>query len=372
MILVMSEVVSLSCIRDGVSGLLFAVFQIFGILLPGTAGILLIGWKKELSWRACAFSFVLGYCISLFEYFIIMLLGLRLYVPYIVVVVATISGFYIYRKIQSFELIKDDEVRDSDTKVIWVFAGVIFLTALVASCFNNLVQPVVNESSPANDLMYWVGNIIELTKEFPPKDFTKYPNVLTYHYFSSAQLALISLFTKIRPIYMGLFFSVVQSVLLRVFCGYLVITKCTRELKLRIFGMIILFFSSGFEREVFITYLAHSYHAPFGVEYGLSIFLIFLYLLIIKSEEKTNRLKTSILIWACLFVLAGEKIPYGGIALLGLGILCIGFLFTKQYVKAFITGLPALAIFVVEYFTMINLSRFVNNPNSNGSITNFM
>ncbi len=367
MTFLLSEVMSVLCIHSVSSGIIFALFIFLGVLTPGIAILYALGWKKTFDWEASGLSFVLGYCFSLFEYFSIMLLGLKDYVPIVVVVSATISVLFIYRQFRNVEI--NTSVVDNDicgTILILFFIVAMFTIAMVASCFNNLIQPIVYESCPAHDMLYWVGSIIELTKEFPPKDFFHYPNQFAYHYFSSAQLAFASLFTKIRPVHIGLCFSVVQSVLLRVLCGFVVVKKLTADKELQFLGMVLLFFSSGFERMTVITYMAHSYYSPFGTEYGLSIFLVFLYLMVVKLEEDKNRIRTSILVWICMFVLAGEKIAYGGIALLGLGVVCVGLMVRKDYQKAFMTGLPALGIFIVEYFTMMHMSGYVDNANGNG------
>lgn len=367
----MSEMISIVCLRDPLCGVWFALFQLVGILVPGMACLLAGGgWAKGFDWKACACSYVIGYCLSLFGYFAIMLFNLQLYVKHIVFLAFIISCSVIFLKKRNLELVTDNN--SFAQRLILVSIWIMFGVAFIASCCNYLLPPVVQECSPENDMLYWVGNIIELAQEFPPKDFRNYPSIFSYHYFSSAQLALASLFTGIRPVHMGLFFSVVQSVLLRVFGGYLVLTKCTKSFYLQAVGMVLLFFASGFETTVLLTYLAHSYHAPFGMEYGLAIYLVFLYLLIVKYAEKTNQIRTCVLIWACVFVLVGEKVSYGGIGLLGLGVLCIGFLLKKEYTKAIITGVPACSIFIIVYFSVINLTRFINNPASRAGGNSFV
>lgn len=363
-IFIMSEIISVICLREIFSGIWFTLFQVGGVLIPGTACVLAGGWAKGLDWRACAFSYTMGYCFSLFVYFAVMLGGLGLYARYIVIAIflACIVFISYKNKIIKYEM----ESTNSGLKLILISFWVMFGIAFVASCCTHLLPPVVQDCYLYQDVMYWVGNIIELTRELPPKNFRNYPSSYSYHYFSSAQLALVSLSTSIRPIYVGMFFSVVQSVLLRVFSGYLILAKCTKSIKLQVVGMLLLFFSSGFEQRVLLTYSMHSYYAPFGMEYGLAIYLFFIYLMLEKFKEKTNQLKTSILIWACTFVLAGEKISYGAVGVFGLGVLCAGFLIKKQYKKAVITGIPACCLFWIEYFTIINLSRFVNNPTSYG------
>lgn len=359
-IMLMSEIVSIVCLHEVYSGFVFAAFLLIGMLLPGTALLLAWGWEKKLDWRACAIAYVVGYCFTLFEYFVVMLAGMREYVPWIVFIVAVISVAFILKK-RNRGIYTDSDEGQQDQKFILTFMGGMFLASFFAGCCCNLIPPIVDEGQLTNDLTHWCGNIIELTRNMPPKNFYYYVQDFSYHWFSSAQLAFISLSTDIRPIYLGYYFSAIQSVLLRLFAFYLVMQKCTSDIRLQRLGALLMFFSSGLEQVVDVTYLAHSYHASFGVEYGMAIFILFVGLLMIKSEEKKNILRTSILVWICVFILSGEKVSYAIVGLIGLGIMSIGWLIKKEYLKSLLTGLPSLIIFVVEYETIIKLTRFVTN-----------
>ena len=366
LIFLMSMIVSITCLHEIISGLKFALFLVIVVLVPGTACMIFLRRNTVLSWSATAISFLLGYSFSLFEYFLIMLLGLKAYALYVVIGISLICAIYIIKELAfSKNEKKRQEESKSDNIIILVFVSVIFGASLFASCFCNLIQPVVLESKPVPDMLHWVSNIIELSWEFPPRNFFDYSDRYKYHYFSSAQLALGCLVTGIRPIHIGLYFSVVQSTLMRVLSGYLVLYRSTSKAYLRVIGMILLFFSSGLELKSYITYQEHLYHGPFGTEYALTFFLFFLYLLFDKKEEKTNKMEVSFLIWICLFVLSGIKVAYGGVALFGLGIFCIGLIAKKEYGKAFSTGLPSLVIFLLEYYNILCMPEYLNNPAAN-------
>ena len=361
---IMSVIVSITCLHEIYSGFIFFCYQIIGIWIPGMACFIALKLECSQECQKWGISYFLGYCINLFEYFSCMLIGLKQYASFICILISIISIVFITR--YSGNEHNTDKQNHFGQRIVFASTGFVFFVSLFAGVYCNLVQPLAKEASPVNDILYWIGNIIELTKELPPKDFFNYPNSYSYHYYSSAQLAYASLVTGIRPLHIGLYFSVVQSVLLKCFGGYVVISKCTKNIRFQIIGMVLLLFSSGFESEVIITYLAHSYHASFGLEYALGVYLFFIYLLLLKGEEKENHIKTSVMIWLSLFVLAGEKISYGGIALLGLGVMCASWLFRKEFKKSLITGLPALVIFVLEYALIINTGRYATETSSVG------
>lgn len=366
MIVIMSEIVSVVCVHELYSGFVFAIFQLIGVLLPGTALLLAWGWEKKLDWQACGISFVTGYCFTLFEYFAVMLAGVKEYTPGIVAAVAAISLGYILKKREG-KLFGDSDEGRYDQRFILILTGAMFFITLLASCCNNLVPPVVAEGQPTNDLTHWCGNIIELTREIPPKNFFYYPMEFKYHWFSSAQLAFVNFFTDIRPIYLGYYFSAVQSVVLRVLCGYLLLKKCTDSIRMMSLGALLLFFSSGFDRAgvVLTTYMAHQYHASFGVEYGMAMFMLFVVLLQVKYEEKKNQIRTSVLIWICVFIMTGEKVSYAVVGLIGLGVMSTLWLYKREYTKSLLTGLPSILIFIVEYKGIINLNHFVTSNIAN-------
>ncbi len=370
-IIIMSETLSIVCIKSVSAGFVFALFQLAGLMLPGTAILLLLGWNQGLDWRGCGFSYITGYCLDLLVYFVIMLLGIKKYSIVIISLIAISSITYICFKCRGQgNYFIDSKTRIVDNILVMVLVGALFLVCLFVGSFSSLVPPFVNKGSVTFDVAYWVGDIIELSREFPPLDFRNYLRLsYQYHYFSAAQLSLVNIVTRIRPLYLGQYFSTVQSVLLRAFAAYNLVGLCTENVRRRALGLILLFSSSGVEAVTGVYNLLLAYHIKGnGLDSGFSLFLVFLYLIINKNDnEDTNSIKTSILIWGIVFVILGTKSSYAAIAIVGLGIICIGWLFRKEYSKAFITGLPALALFLIGYFFMFDMSRYTTAWTTNAA-----
>ena len=218
-----------------------------------------------------------------------------------------------------------------------------------------MLPPKADKNILLNDLLYWVGNTIELTREFPPKDFRSYPNHYNYHYFSSLQLAFESIITGIRPSLLSFAFSFIQSVTLMVMGAMIVFGKCTKRIGYIILGMFLLFFTSGDENLVGITYMGHMYLGGFGQDYGMGIFLFLLYFLVELYEKKEFDIKISIIVIMTLGINMGIKTPFACIALCGVGVLCIGWLLDKSYKKAFTVGIPILAVFILGFIYVVNV-----------------
>ena len=245
--------------------------------------------------------------------------------------------------------------------VCCIFLSVMFLIAIFTYAGANLIPPKGEENIILNDLLYWIGNTTELTKEFPPKNFRNYPQKYNYHYFSSLQLAYECLVTGIRPTVISLAYSFFQSMTLLVFGAYILFHKCTSKIRYIVLGMLILFFTSGDENGMIVTYMGHMYYGGFGFEYGLGVFLFFLYFILTQYRSKYFSLRIAIITILTLGINMGMKTPFACIGLCGAGFVCIGWLFQKKWKNAFITGLPMLLVFALGYIFVVNMTGYNSN-----------
>lgn len=334
-------------------GFLFFTFQLCGILLPGFALLLVLKLEISTTVEWVAFSYFFGYCLNLIEYILIVPLKLHSIALPSMLFVTLISIMVIVKNYSNQSI---HVVRDKKCEAV---CSIFLFTMLSISVFTyagaNLLPPKANQNILLNDLLYWVGNTIELTREFPPKDFRSYPNNFNYHYFSSLQLAYESIITGIKPVVLSFAFSFIQSVTLMVMGAIVVFRKCTQNIGYIILGMFLLFFTSGDENLVGITYMGHMYLGGFGQDYGMGIFLFLLYFLVELYEKKEFDIKISIIVIMTLGINMGIKTPFACIALCGIGVLCIGWLLDKSYKKAFTVGIPILVVFILGFIYVVNV-----------------
>lgn len=351
-ILLCSELVSIFALHQVQSGFLFFLFQLFGILLPGMALATICDFSVKTDTEWIGISWFLGYFANLLEYLIVMLLHAQSAAWILLGLVAVCSLVYLWKSKKTDKELENDRV---GSRILLVCGGIMFALSLVIYCGINRIPPATAESSINGDLLYWAGNTIELIKEFPPLDFRNYPTHYNYHYFFSMQLAFISMATGIRPVVLSVSFTLVQSILLRVYGGYLLLRKCTKNEKLRAWGMVLLFFVTGWEGGTTITYAEHLYVAGFGLEYGLAIFLFLLWL-ILDCYERKRFSRNDIFMFLTFFVLLGVKSTYASVMLCGFGILFLGWMLQRKFEKALSICLPILGLFAIGYFTVIRIS----------------
>ena len=193
------------CLGFGVNGLelssafkLIAV-QMFVIILPGAACLLLLnpGIKDFCSFFAV--SYALGYALSIILYF-----GCRLIrwvdglLPFYVVI-AILSMLLLFRK---RHMIYALEMHLADLAICIAMMAALCSLLFITYCANHLLPVTIGGNDYYNDDLTWMGNSIELTLEFPPMIFTACTRPLYYHYFSSIPMAVAELLTKVPAIYL--------------------------------------------------------------------------------------------------------------------------------------------------------------------------
>lgn len=360
-----SEIISLVSLREIWSGFLFFLFFTCGLFFPGMAITALVNLpiRKLTVW--IALSLFLGYCADLLLYLLVMLLGLKSMAWILIAVVFLFSIPILWKKLPVQAEAMEPDL--SGWKLICLTGGAMFLISLVTYCGNNYIPQISGESTVVQDILYWSGNASTLAKGFPPIDFRHYPRAYSYHYFSSMQLALANLVTGIPAVKLCVAFTVLQSVALRVFGGYTVLSLCTSVKKHAWLGMLLLFFATGLEDYSFVFYTAHNYGACFGMEYGFACFLFFLAFLILVHRSAFNWRYYALLLIS-FFVMYGLKSTYASVAICGVGVCCIGWLIKKQISKAVLVGVSILVLFGVGYLLIASVSGYTGGRS--GVVTN--
>ncbi len=340
-------------------GIFFALFQIFGLLLPGFAIVQLLGPEIKTNVHCLAYSYFAGFCFNIIEYFLIVPFGFRSYAVIFPIVFALLSFLLLWVKRKTIILRFSRMVRDRNGETICVvFFIITFGIEFFTYAGKNLLPPSIEYNRLYNDCMYWIGNSIELTKEFPVCDFRNYPEPYNYHYFSSLQLALISLVTGIKPIVLGFGYSYLQPVIMLILGGYCLFKELGTH-RDAAFGMAILLFTSGLENISRVSYSAHMFIGQFGFDYGMGLLTFYLYILYKINISEKVYLRDCIAMLAVLFVLCGTKGPLAAIGIVPLGILCFSWLFQKNKRKlAFGLGIPALVVFLFAYLFIVNISGY--------------
>lgn len=362
-------------------GSLFLLFQIGGIVLPGTGFILISTKNISLSaLELLIFSYASGYILNILLYFLLMPLHLQEGLLPLLIILDLFAVYKIRKKHSEICLPKKADL------LLW--GGFLFLLlafVFVVYCGNNMLPTALEENAYYTDILYGAGDTIELSHNFPPHHFRNVNQNYFYHYFSSIQLAVIHLLTGIDIVKLYLLFLPFQSILLLVSSTLLLFRQVMkRNSTFYIFaGMLIVLFTTGNEYITSVNYVSHMYKAPFGFDISAAFGMFALLFLIRQFEQDTFHKFYYIMTMLCFFVCLGSKGPIGAIVLGVLGIVCLEHFFIKKECKtAFLTGFMLLVIFfVVSRFFLIadrssnasslNISNEYQRLMNNGRIGDF-
>ncbi len=347
-------------------GIRFFLFQIFFILIPGFALALLLRIPASTNVQWFGTSWFLGYAADFLLYFPVLpvhgssLTG-KAFFPVLPAVLFLAACLVLIRKRKDVFVCERDRGGEWIC-LIFILASLLFEFVIYSG--NNMIPILVSDDDYNRDLLYWIGNTVELTKEFPPRNFRNYPMRYNYHYFSSLQLALMSMITGIRPVITGFVFHYIQSILLYVFGAYLLFAELVRKKTAAAFLTGILLFSTGLEEMSGIIYTWHLYFDPYGYDYGFGFFLWMLLFALMFYRKKEFDPKTAFFLPVCIAIQTGLKGPCGVAALLLYGLLCFFKLFRKEAGNALLTGIPVLIAFALTYFLIVNVTGYSNNESS--------
>ncbi|MCM1125502.1 MAG: hypothetical protein NC429_03440 [Lachnospiraceae bacterium] len=326
----------------------FVMFQIGCILIPGTALFESTSIKGVTSIERVLLSYSAGYVLNILIYFLTWMLDIYSFLREVYIFIFTIS-------LMSIVLKRDKNRKDvdgSDFNWIWLII-ILFLLSFIVFSSRYALPTFIESNQYFNDLLYWAGDAVELNKEFPPINFrTLQPNY-RYHYFSALQLAVVSKVTGIAVARVAFTYSFIQAVVLMGLSAYCLVTRVIRNNKARAITLLLLFFSTGFEKEVSVTYFWHIYLLPMGFNTAYAFEMIIVLLMLIQMKEDKVNIPNAIWMMVFLAICTGTKGPVGAIVMVGIGITCLMWLCEKNYKKAFGYGISALCVFGLIYFLFL-------------------
>ncbi len=331
-------------------------YQIFIYAIPGMAAILLLGIKVQTDVEWIGYSFAAGYCCNILFYYITVPFGLQQYIKVIGTVAAILSMYIIYKKRN--QLLCEEDKGGLKICSIGVLCYALFM--FVAYNGNGLMPDLTGGTdyhTYHRDVLYWIGNLNSLIKQYPPINPREYTSgIFNYHYFSSLQLAVQSLFTGVGAAVtcIGLYFY--ATVVMIVFGTYLFAKNVLRDGKLIVFAMCALLITSGAENITKIEQVCHYVLTSFGTDYGLGI-LLFLMIAFYRYCQEASKVRGAICI-ILLAVLTGTKGPYAAIAVCGFGGACLIWLIQRKVLRAFVFGGISLAAFGATYYFVCNTKGY--------------
>ncbi len=334
-------------------GIIYLLFQIVCIIVPGIAFTLLVNKKIESRVELFAYGYILGYCLNIFVYYLFVPFKLQETIKYFYLLIFILSCIFIFKLNGRINALNCEW---HDCGFCLFFITIIFVLQVILFNANNLPASIVGNTTHSSDLMYWIGDAIELSKEYPPLLFRDIERKsYYYHYFSSMQLALSYIITKIPMTIIAFSYSYIQPTLLLVFSAYIFFRKTLKcNYMLTVALTILYFFSTGYEAGFGINYISHMYCASFGFDISMAMAMVTLSYLVQISEEKNDGWRTYLCMTMTFIVCLGTKGPIGMLILLNIGIIYIfKFFKDRKYKSTFLSGSMLVIIFIVMYLFVI-------------------
>ncbi|SFT33582.1 hypothetical protein SAMN02910301_0433 [Lachnospiraceae bacterium XBD2001] len=336
----------LTCLSHGVGCLLASKFWIFQlIILWGTGYIIQNFFFKATTWNEnLLLAYPIGIVVVMIEYFLLVPLGLKDYMP----LVAVVHGLIVIVGLIRLHPAEERQEVIKNWPIIIAFLFVWLLFGLFTVSFVNTLPSESGGTDYFVDWPFWVGNNISFTKGFPVENFRQVGAPFRYHYFSSIVIAQISLMTGIDVVVLSFYFSFILAAILLVGASFFLLTLVTEQTLLITIGMIGLLFTDG----TTVTLAWHNLICPFGFDYAYAYELFSI--AIIKRIADGDRSKATWFLSTLFLVMCvGNKGPVGVVVLSGFGILALILLCHKEIRVAFMYGGSWLAAFICTFFAFI-------------------
>lgn len=319
----------------------FFVFQVCGILIPGffLSGLL----KDRISpiARFCL-SYALGYALNIFEYLFEELLNRR--IPYIVlsVFIFLISVVMIWiRRSEYKEYFCGAEDNKDEILMVSMILFLLFINVFVYAFAN---KDIFNIN---HDLSWWINNSVALKLNFPPNNLFMSGTKLYYHYFSSVQIAYTSLVTGIEIIALSIPFYVISKTIVMIGATIFFLEIMNIKGWPRLWGIVLILFTTGLENDSIVTYFHHILQLPFGFDIGYAFGMYFVSFLIIQWKYQDFNWRILVLTVFTWAVCVGAKAPIAAVLLLFPGLMCLYWLVKKKWMLSLNYGIYILGMFIL-------------------------
>ncbi len=352
---------------------LYWLYQLFSIWLPGLAFIRLLKIRPQRAIVRFGLGYAVGYVLNIFWYILSIPLSFltaswMVAIPILNITAAVLSVVYftLLRRKKADVPTVFEKKEGIFFLLLW---GAVFLLYFVALGMPNRL-PGMGEQAYYVDTLYWLGNAISLSRDFPPESMRGVGEIIYYHYFTSMQLVVAEKTIGLPLQTLGLAFSYLQSTTLIVFGFYLLFeTLFKSRLKVGV-SFLLLLFSQGLYEQTGVFITSHILTGPFGFDYSMALMAFALWVLIDWLRGNPIRLNTAVLNLLLFIGCLGCKGPIGFVLLFAEGCICLWLLIKrKQVVKILCFGVVTLIVFAAVYLTFMSAGLSWFSDSSSGGTT---
>ena len=340
-----------------ITAVLFLIIYFGGTFCSGRILLRVLKADESLiSADVAAFSYELGYVVSIVLYAVFFALG-ALHVFKIFFLLFSVLCIAACAKMQmgGSRLFVPDESSDSLLRLFLVLLAVYVLTFMLPNYL-----PIGEANGYYLDNVFWVGNNIELTYSMPPDNFRNVlaPNI-RYHYLSSIRMAAFQTVLEIPAFEACFAYSFFDLAILLASAGTMFvhefIGESTPDSLPFTLATFLLLFSTGLERLTSMSYISHLYIASFGFCESFAALFIFLSLAKRYWELGHISVRQALLSSIMLALCMSHKGSFGFVCLMVAFVICSVSLFQPQRRQfALLFGLTALVAGIMVYYTFLS------------------
>lgn len=307
--------------------LVLAAFQLFCLLLPGIAIMILIPIRNLKGIERLLLAYTFGYVLTMLIYSIVMIVGGKRFVRISFILIAILAIGIIYFKG------KEIEPEEDANEKIWIFSilGVFFVSLAVFS-LRWKAPYSAGENYYETDLLYWAGDIVSLTKKVPPVNFRTLVNNYRYHYFGALQQAVVSSVTGISVMKTATCYSYIEASIFMGLSSYALVNRVIKNNKVKAVTLLLMLFSTGYEMFAGTTYIWHIYLLPMSYNIAQSLGQVVVLLLLVQLKNKKVDVRNLIAGLCCLICCAGTKSATGAVIFCSFFV-CYSYLLLRQKSK---------------------------------------
>lgn len=338
----------------------FVCFQIFCVLLPGIAIMILLPIKNLRKIEQVLFSYASGYVFTIFLYMVIMMTAGKNFLRAAFLIMGIAAAIIVYYQFKKTEQKSANEKSDD---IIWICAVLsVFFVSLIVFSLRWKAPYTGGSNCYEGDLVCnWIRDIVM----FKGSNIKSVVQSYRYHYLGALQQAAVSRVTGISAMKVATCYSYIESSIFLGLSSYVLVNRMIKNKKAKILALLLLLFSTGMEEKSLVTYIWHIYLVPMSYHIA-QCFGVMIMLLVLIQLDKEFDINNLIMMLLFLICCTGTKGATGAVIVCGICISCLYlFFYRKKRKMAFIYAFFSVMVFGLIY---MYLSPTVQNFSNNAAV----
>lgn len=336
------------CNQIGIFELLgFFGCQIFYILLPGIALMILMPISKLREIEKVLLAYTLGYILTMVVYALVMVAGGRRFLKIVFVLMAIWAiGIILLKEYKIIkQSVQSNEKAEETNDKKWILSIlIVFFASLIVFSLRWKAPYTGGKNYYEADFLYWVKDIVALKRKVPPIHFWTMNEDYRYHYFGALQQAVISSIMDISAIKVAICYSYIEGAVFFGLSSYTLIDRMIKKNIAKIVALLFIIFATGYEIEIAYTYIWHIRLVPMSYDIAQSLGLVVILLLLVQLEKEKIYVNDFIVLLLCLLCCTGTKTATGAVIAAGVFVVYLYWFLSRKEKKTAIILVSSLTI----------------------------